>query len=374
MINKCNIPIGIIDENRLLDLFATEKQISKYNEFGRFTSSNKSTIISSASRYCSIIDIGNKQYEIKEIYDIPKSKEIEKMKNGLYQYIVPLILLKLIEGHDENNKISLTSNKWARQIHMVNRNYAIAKYNKKDISNKLKVEENISVNDDVNDFFLKVDSMISSYFQTALQYLSSTGSVIWREVDMIHIETPIEKLDGYDESGRPIFIPDHEIEEHPASEEEMKFYTECLKKADDEACIKEGELSKRYFGDKSSIFAKTLGLALNERKIKYIYKAYEVYFVHLDWCKSLLEEFNIDKNINGFIDKFNSEFINLIMKNANDRYESAIENVLDRYSNYYIDIFTDLCDITINRNNDNANVAKILGLKLYDKKYNKENT
>jgi hypothetical protein len=323
--------------------------------------------------------MGNRQYVIKEVYEIPKSKELEKMKNGLYKYIAPLILLKLIEGHDENNKISFTSNKWANQIHMVNKNYASTKYYKNSIAEKLEYDK-----DDVTDFFLKVDSMISSYFQMTLDYLHSTGSIIWREVDMVHEEIPVERLNGYSENGRPIFEPDMKQNERVATEDDIKFYTECLKKADDEARIEEGKTNQRYFGDKASDFARALGLALNERQIKYMYKAYEVYFVHLDWCKNIIKEFDIDDDRNIFIDKFNNEFIGMIMNNANDRYTNALENVLIKYDNsrknkskeykyteHYLDIFTDLCDITINNSNNNISVTKILGIKEKEK-YNNE--
>jgi hypothetical protein len=292
------------------------------------------------------------------------------MHNGLYKYIAPLILLRLVEGHDENNKITFTTSKWANQIHMVNKNYGSVKYYKNDIANKLDWDK-----DDVTDFFLKVDDMISSYFQMTLDYLNSTGSIIWREVNMVREEIPDKKLVGYDERGRPIYEPILVPKDRIATEDDMTFYSKCLEMADNEAGVEEGKLNQRYFGEKAVEFTKSLSIALNENKIKYIYKAYEVYFVHLDWCKNILKGFNVDKDINIFISKFNEEFVEMIMKNANNRYSDAFINVLIHYDNsrkpreeykyteHYLDIFTDLCDMTINNSSNNTNAIKILGIK-----------
>lgn len=296
------------------------------------------------------------------------------MQNGLYKYIAPLILLKLIEGHDENNRITFTTSKWANQIHMVNKNYGNVKYYKSDVAKKLEWDKN-----DVADFFLKVDDMISSYFKMTLDYLDSTGSIIWREVDMVHEEIPDEKLVGYNEKGMPVYEAIFKPNDRIATKEDMSFYSDCIKIADDEAGITQGNSNDRYFGKKASEFAKSLGVALNEKKIRYIYKSYEVYFVHLDWCKNILKEFNVDKDINIFINKFNEEFIEMIMKNANNRYSDAFINVLIhyddsrkpreeyKYTEHYLDIFTDLCDMTINNSNNDTNAINVLGIKEKEK-------
>jgi hypothetical protein len=305
-----------------------------------------------------LLDLGNRKYEIKEVYSVPKSKEVEKMMNGMYRYIVPLILLKLIEGHDENNRIALTSSKWAKQIHMINRNYDTVKYSRSEVARIYEWES-----DDVKDFFIKVDDMISSYLVMSLDYLKSTGSIIWREANVVHSSIPAERMSGYDENGKPKYELYYESEEHTASEEEMGFYTKCVEIADNEAGIEKGRANKRYYGDESKIFSLALARELNSRNIKYIYKTYEVYFIHLDWCKSLLKEFDINKSIDDFIKEFNIEFQSLIMRNANTRYDKDVKNVILKYSEKYLDIFTNLCDITINHENDKYNIKQILKLE-----------
>ena len=69
-------------------------------ENNKFVSSNKKTILNNANRFCKIEDKKNKQYEIKEIFSYVKPKEIEKMKESLYQYIIPLLLINLFKSND----------------------------------------------------------------------------------------------------------------------------------------------------------------------------------------------------------------------------------------------------------------------------------
>lgn len=317
-----------------------------------------------ANCYCSITDLGDRKYKITEIYDYPKSKVLDKMKNSLYQYIIPLILSKIIEGHDENHKISLTSSKWARQIHMINGNYSLIKYHKNKACDTFEW-----YNEDIDDFYNKADDMISMYLQTALKYLTESGVIIWREDYIVHTEKISDKVLEIDNNNIKM---DLEIEEHHATNEEMEFYSSCIKKADELSGIKQGNANERYYGKKAKEFNQVLNRELNKRNIKYIYKSYEVYSVHLDWCENLLKEFDLNEDKKTFINRFNDEFQSLIMNNANDRYNKNTINMIHKYSEKYLDTFFDLCDITIKQDNEHDNIRERIGLNenTEEQKYN----
>lgn len=345
---KENLKIGVIDENDFLNLFATPSQKKKYYDNNKFTGTMKNTVIKEANRYCEIIYIGDRKYDIKSIYDFPLPKSMTKMTSSLYQYIIPLILIKLVEGHDEYNKINLTCSKWARQIDMVNSNYNFVKYNKNSVGKYFDFKDN-----QIEDFYSKADDMITNYLQNALKYLKESGSVIWREVYMVHQEILGDKIIEVDEKNNA--YAELTLNEHQATEDEMKFYAGCINIADKAANI--SNASERYYGKKAPIFSKRLSSELLKKNIKYIYKTYEVYYISLDKCKFLLSKFNIgnDKqNRQEFINAFNQEFETMIMDNANKRY---IKN-LEKYSSDYIDSFYNLCDMTI-KNETESIVGRI---------------
>ena len=55
------------DEEELVRLFCTPKQIEKYIENGYFVSSNKKTFIKTYEKYCRLNPIGKKKYQVVSI-------------------------------------------------------------------------------------------------------------------------------------------------------------------------------------------------------------------------------------------------------------------------------------------------------------------
>ena len=168
--DKSHIKKGKITEKKLVELYGSDSQKKSYEDNGRFVSNYKKTLLTKMSRYCNIEELGNRMYKITKVYDYPLPANFNKMNKSLYQYIVPLLLTNLINGHDENNKIDITVGKWAREINMVNRNYNLVKYNREDASK----ETQYSINT-INEFYDKADDMIEWYITNALDYLKSAG-------------------------------------------------------------------------------------------------------------------------------------------------------------------------------------------------------
>lgn len=362
MDSKIKIKSGIISEHELVELYGSDAQKKSYAEKGKFIGSYKTALFKKLDKYCDIKPIKRKNqsenmYRISEVYEYPLPSNFEKMNKSLYQYIVPLILNKLINGHDENNSIEITVGKWAREIDMINRNYNLVKYNREDTSSETQIQL-----ETINEFYDKADHMIDWYITNALDYLKSAGLIIWREVNQVTIEESDNKS-IIDCNGN--ISVNVNLTTHQASKEEMEYYAQCIAIADEEAKIENA--SERYYSKKTKLFQEVLKRELYKRRIKYIYKAYEAYYVNLDKCKALLSHF---KNIGSdkLIDVFNKEFSDMIIKNAGRRFEKNAMKYLYNSKNEYLLSFESLCEITID--NKTEYLSKRIREKNNDDNYN----
>lgn len=340
--DKSHIKKGKITEKKLVELYGSDSQKKSYEDNGRFVSNYKKTLLTKMSRYCNIEELGNRMYKITKVYDYPLPANFNKMNKSLYQYIVPLLLTNLINGHDENNKIDITVGKWAREINMVNRNYNLVKYNREDASK----ETQYSINT-INEFYDKADDMIEWYITNALDYLKSAGLVIWREVYRVKEEISSGE-NTIDENGN-VHV-DISIDNHQASEDEMTYYSKCVSIADKAAKIENA--GERYYSKKSKLFGEVLKRELYKKKIKCVFKTYEAYYVNLDKCNFVLKQFGKFKTDN-LIGEFNKEFTNMLVGNAEKRYEKYP----DKYISYaakddYTLCFQSLCEITVDKNTE----------------------
>nr|DAN96265.1 MAG TPA: hypothetical protein [Caudoviricetes sp.] len=339
---KTIIKKGKISEKKLVELYGSEAQKKSYKENGRFIGNYKKTLLNKMARYCDIEDLGDRKYKITNVYDYPLPANFNKMTKSLYQYIVPLLLTNLINGHDENNKIDITVGKWAREINMVNKNYNLVKYNKEDTS-----KETQCPLDTINEFYDKADDMIEWYITNALDYLKSAGLIIWREVYRVSEEISNGET-IIDECGN-IHV-DISIESHQASEDEMNYYSHCVSIADKAAKIENA--SERYYSKKARFFGEVLKRELYKKKIKCVFKTYEAYYVNLDKCNFVLDQFGKFQTDN-LIGEFNKEFTNMLIENAGKRFDKH-PNKYITYSEKddYTLCFQNLCEITIDKNTE----------------------
>lgn len=341
---------GKITESELVEQYGSAAQKKSYETYGKLLTKNKNTLLSKLSRYCTIKDLGGREYRITKIYDYPLPSNWSKMNKSLYQYIIPLILNSLINGHDENNKINITVGKWAREINMINRNYNLIKYNPNEGSTETKIAL-----DTINEFYDKSDYMINWYITNALDYLKSAGLIIWRESNRVSVEVSDESAIIDQDGNVKVNI---NIDNHQASESEMEYYAECINIADKECGIENAK--ERYYSQKSQKFNEILKRELYKRKIKSIYKTYEAYYVNLDKCNGLLNHFG-KINYQTLVNKFNRDFSEMILENADKRFENNAKKYLCMNKDKYKSCFSSLCDITIN------NKTPYLGGKISEK-------
>ena len=143
---------------------------------------------------------------------------------------------------------------------------------------------------------------------------------------------------------------DISIDNHQASEDEMTYYSKCVSIADKAAKIENA--GERYYSKKSKLFGEVLKRELYKKKIKCVFKTYEAYYVNLDKCNFVLKQFGKFKTDN-LIGEFNKEFTNMLVGNAEKRYEKYP----DKYISYaakddYTLCFQSLCEITVDKNTE----------------------
>lgn len=347
------IKTGEITEQELVNLFGNKAQKKSYKKNGRFVSNYKQSLLKNVSKYCKIKDYGKRIYRISEVYEYDLPFNFHKMNKSLYKYIVPLLLPYLINGHDENNKIDMNLNRWARKINMINKNYNLVKYNQKNISNVIHYPFEL-----MNEFVHKLDNMIEWYINNAFDYLQSSGLVVCNEVYHVCKEVSDGKA-KIDELGNVCtgIRPD----KHLASEEELKFYFHCVDIADAEAGIENNK--ERYYSKKAKLFNYVLKKELYKEKIKYVHKTYEIYCTNLEKCKFVLSRFG-ENDIDMLTDRLNDEFTTMIIENAEKRFDSNP----DKYKycddkNDYRQCFEGLCEIVINKD------TEYIGTRIKKKKF-----
>ena len=354
--DKNNFEVGLISEQDLVTRYGSQSQKDSYEKLGYMQTKNKQTLLKKVSRYCKIEPHGKKEYMIKEVYPYILPANFSKMNTSLYQYIVPLLLEKIINGHDKNRKIDITLGKWAREINMVNQNYNLCKYNKEETSRAIKYEL-----DTINEFYNKSDDMIEYYIMNALDYLKSAGLIIWRDVYKITSEVSDEMIE-IDSDG--VVHANIKLETREASKEDMDFYAACIKVADEKANITNA--SERYYSKKSQRFSEALKDELYKRKIKLVYKSYEAYYIDLDKCSFVLNQFPHQSNI---IKKFNDTFTEMIIGNAQKRFDKSPRKytIYESKDDYSL-CFKGLCEMTIN------NETEYLGKRINKRKVEDEYT
>lgn len=347
---------GRITEKELVRLFGSETLKKSYERNGHFVGANKKTLLSCAARYCSVKNLGPRQYEITDVYKYPIPLNFNRMKSSFYKYIIPLILRELIDTESHSKTLSMTAMRLAGKIGIVNRNYNLVRYNKLELSDYLAVQASL-----IDDFYRRTERMISEYIIKSLNYLSSAGIIVWEEVYWVYKES----------LNSSTLSKDDEIEievsrgRHLASSEEIKFYYDCIAVADRVAHIKDNK--ERYYSSKSRKFREVLKRELYKDKIRRVYKSLEIRCLDFDKCKFLLDCFSIG-DIDCFVGDFNTAITKKLIKQARNRYNQHPNKYMVYGSNKdYVSFFCGMCNITISKDMEPLN--KILRTKTISNSY-----
>ena len=334
----------IIGDQKLVSLFGTVHQKESYKTKQKLTKQQRHSILQRGLQYCEIETLTEKKiirsptkkdpehtkeikvckYKINKIYEEIIPYYIVPMLNSLYQYSIPLILQFLIDDSNRNNRINLTIGRWAREISMVNGNYANIRRNKKEYLQTTLLKSLSADKKKLDDFYEKSDAMISYYIKNSLDYLKKSGHILYNKVFMTH-------------------FPNYEQEDRRATEEEIEFYASCIKKADSAAHTHTDK--QRFYSNKSSIFKAALSKELMKRNIEHFYSTYEVYYISKIRCRELFKYFE-DAKTEEIIHHFNESYTQKLIDNAIVRYSP------EKYEDFktaedYGEYYGGMCDIVI---------------------------
>lgn len=332
----------IITEAELVERFGTSKQKESYkNNNGFVGGKQRATLMDEVSRFMKIKPLTNKRYQVTSLlpYEIPK--KFPQMNSELYQYVIPVILNKLINGRDEKNKVIFTIGKWARYLDMVNSNYDLVKYNINVAVDNVFTEYS---GNEIFDFFMKADGVIDNCIKTSLEYLAKTGAIAWNPILRICYETVDPESTVIDPVTNK-YIMGIKTDDHTATDEEREYYYQCMRIADLAADITNS--SERYYSYKSRKYNEVLTQELRKKNIKFVYQTYEAFYLNADKCNFLYSLFKI-KDIEKTRLKLNLELIKRITANAKTRYKNNPEKYISyRNQSSYVFFYADMCDAVI---------------------------
>ena len=353
------LKVGEIDTKKLLDYFGTDKQIFNYKRDKKLNSTAKTRILTKASKFCEIEDVGQGKFIIHKVsnIDIDKDGLILPLFKGLSQYITPIILTKLLTEQDENYKITLSFIKWAQRFEIINSNYSFIRINQKRSGEHLKMNSDI-----IFDYFDKMDDCIKYYLEKVLKILSNSSGLDLIEFDSV---TKVRKLIRNESINGININYDCNSPDEIISDEDRKFVIDCENKAKEEAGITDNR--EKFYGLKSEIYKKKLSELLFKRKILFTYQAYNIFCKNKIEVQKVLSKFDyiVDYNDEKFIENFNNIFIDYIKdkaKRVNKREQDKLNKLLEdcnadpkeinyikkfRLADTYINDFKSLSELTV---------------------------
>lgn len=361
------IKVGTFTTKEMVELFGTSNIKKTYEKQKQLKGGNKETVLKNASLVCDIEQLGDGVYKVINVFDKPLPTAFNKLKQGMYQYISPIILSKLLSEHDENNKITLPLMEYARYIEMINQNYIPFKHNQTHVSKLMNIWETTTY-----EFFEKVDDGIAYYIQNALKLLQEADVLKWYKVPMIRKKKIEVKMNT---KGTPII--DCLYEDRRATSDEFKLCNDIFEKVRHEL-----EIEKRqecFYGKRAKVFWERLNELLKEEDILYFYDSYEIYYTNRDRCQNLFNAFKCDES--QMIEVFNDKFIELIVNNAEKRLIKSLEKqekfkdirnndeVLNSLSNHkYIADFKTLSETTIHKDTEKIKFSDGYNEKIKEKR------
>lgn len=308
-------------------MFGTKSNKNNFKKNKRVSGSMKQTLLRRAYRKYEIVDIGNGKYEILRKREVELPHSFYDLNNGLYKYLAPMILKKILYDYNEDNSLVVTKFRYAHHIGMINNNYTLIKKYKTSAVEKYNFEK-----DNIYDYYKYVDSSIKYYLDNTLDKLKKCGvidyekryAICYRKIKNTH---NISKINiGFKDYYKPI------------SNEENRIYNDLEQRVMKELGI--STLQQAYFSRKSSKFRERLKNELmnnpvtdeNGDKIIMLLKfeEYRIWYTTIEKCENLLKEFD-SKNMVELIKQFNNEFIDKTLKNMENRNKDNDEKLCYDY-------------------------------------------
>lgn len=330
-IKSIDLKRGQYSECTLVDKVCTSAQQRSYHMREKFTSSKqREMFLDRLSCYCEFeYDSETKKYKIKQIFKYPKTAAETKIHKDIYQYLTPLILDTIINSKSRQSIFSVYE--LTRDTNIVNQNYEPMKFAQNEVSSCLLIPRKT-----VSEYFDKADYYIHNRIKQCIQYLSETNCIFFNEIRIIKKVTFTDvqvNLNGCKSKGKP--------EIRKATDDELDLYAKLLEIADNEVGIKSNQ--DRWYGKKARAFWDTLSRLLRDHNIAYITKGFEIFRVHLDRCKEIMQTFN-DKPLDQYRREIGAILKAISDNNANNRIKDGKRIDFDEY---YLENFKNLSEISL---------------------------
>ena len=284
------------DEETLVSLFCTPKQILKYIENGYFVSSNKKTFIKTYERYCRLKPIGKKKYLVVSINDVALPHYFNKMIEGKYLYIC----FKLLSFFLESQYTVFSYGQLCRKSNLFADSYVISKIltsNKDNLSStdyEFYKRFEIKNERELQKVYKNYDKSCYKTIDNALKYLSydcdyikvNKTVVVKRIVVKNDINTKDEEVKDSE------FVVKNIVTEliRVATDEDLKIIKNAETQVDKDLNIT--ELKERYFSDKSKKWKKEVKKILSKYGLEFYYNSFSVSIVDENLAKKLLNLLN----------------------------------------------------------------------------------
>ena len=198
-------------------------------------------------RYCQLVDNGDRTYTIEKVYKDCLPDNTKKMKKGIYNTLIPVLLTLLINHKDKYDNFNFTVMNFANMIRMVNDNYLPMSKNIDYTNDKLQISKIMLI-----EYFKRIDNFVSYYITRAMDLLDAAEIATWQEFRMvceIHTDTHLKLKRAGSVNGS------YKVDTHVstsyrlATQEEIAMIIEIKKHIQNELGI--DNTSDCYFGKKA---------------------------------------------------------------------------------------------------------------------------
>lgn len=352
---KKRIPIGVVNKEEFLALFATNPQFRKYAK-QRLPVSSRNALIKRAQQYCEIEYIGQNQYRIDAINNQYFSKQLVKAinSNDLLTLSLLLTMVKQIAKNstssEEDGCFWIPSCNRIAKFGITIKNYPMIKFNR-DLFSSL---SGIPI-ENINDFIETTDRTLQYYTSKALDIIPS-ACIKQKEVRVLtRVKTELKT----DFINGNLTIKPNVITTSIATDEESALIDYCIKQAD-ESCRIDGNTRKRYAGKMALAWQNCIKQQYKKHGILRAYDAILFTNVNKKQCNEFLTTMQQRLCIGANSTTVRKELAKHILLNAYKRHgnnqtlKTDVTSDIDaiRKSEDYIGIFKELCSIAIMNTED----------------------
>lgn len=335
IIKKINLKPGRYNEVTLVDKVCTDAEKKSYHMKEKFASAKyRQSFIDRLDCYCKYeYDQDAKKVNVKEVFKYPKTTAEVKVHKGIYQYLAPLILDKVINT-EEGRWTMFNIHDLARDCCMYNKNYSTMKSNQGAVEKDLNIPQFTT-----SEFFNKADDRIDDYIRRCVKYLKEMNCVIFDEIHIIckiskDYETCLNEDTQEDEIHE--YITNKRFE---ATKEEVDLYASLVEIASKKAGVRNH--ADKWYGKTAIKYNAELSKLLKDHNIKYVCPGFRLHRVDTDRCREILDSFS-DKPINQYRKEIGFLLKNVMDGNAEKRVKKA-----GRADKFYLENFKDLSEITL---------------------------